>query len=74
MENVKENDIFTKHCFGHGRSLWYRSKEQNEVILLQTYPRSAGEYILKIRHVKNENVLKFCLKSRIRCSESVNRE
>ena len=74
MENVKENDIFTKHCFGHGRSLWYRSKEQNEVILLPTYPQSAGEYIVKIGDVKNENVLKFSLKRQIRCSESVNSE
>lgn len=58
MENIKEIDVLLSTVSGMGVSCDAVQKSKNEVILLPTYPLSAGDYIVKIRDVKDEKRFK----------------
>jgi hypothetical protein len=62
MENIKENDILLSTTSGMGVPCDAVQKSKNEVILLPTYALSPGEYIVKIRDVKDEKRFKVQLK------------
>ena len=62
MENVKENDVLLSTISGMGVPCDAVQKNKNEVILLPTYPLSAGEYIVKIRDIKDEKRFKVQFK------------
>ena len=62
MENVKENDVLLSTVSGMGVPCDAVQKNKNEVILLPTYPLSAGEYIVKIRDIKDEKRFKVQFK------------
>jgi hypothetical protein len=62
MDNVKESDVLLNTISGMGVPCDAVQKNQNEVILLPTYPLSPGEYIVKIRDVKDEKRFKIQFK------------
>ncbi len=62
MDNVKENDVLLSTVSGMGVPCDAVQKSRNEVILLPTYPLSAGEYIVKIRDIKDEKRFKVQFK------------
>jgi hypothetical protein len=62
MENIKENDILLSTTSGMGVPCDAVQKSKNEVILLPTYALSPGEYIVKIRDVKDEKRFKVQFK------------
>ena len=62
MENVKEADVLLNTISGMGVPCDAIQKNQNEVILLPTYPLSPGEYIVKVRDVKDEKRFKVQFK------------
>ncbi|MDZ7896891.1 MAG: hypothetical protein U5N85_02525 [Arcicella sp.] len=62
MDNVKEADVLLNTISGMGVPCDAVQKNQNEVILLPTYPLSPGEYIVKIRDVKDEKRFKVQFK------------
>ena len=62
MDNVKESDVLLNTVSGMGVPCDAVQKNQNEVILLPTYPLSPGEYIVKIRDVKDEKRFKVQFK------------
>jgi hypothetical protein len=62
MDNVKETDVLLSTVSGMGVPCDAVQKSQHEVILLPTYPLSAGEYIVKIRDVKEEKRFKVQFK------------
>jgi hypothetical protein len=62
MDNVKEADVLLNTVSGMGVPCDAVQKNQNEVILLPTYPLSPGEYIVKIRDVKDEKRFKIQFK------------
>ena len=62
MENVKENDVLLSTVSGMGVPCDAVQKSKNEVILLPTYLLSAGEYIVKIRDLKDEKRFKVQFK------------
>jgi hypothetical protein len=62
MENVKEDDVLLSTVSGMGVPCDNVQKSKNEVILLPTYPLSPGEYIVKVRDVKDEKRFKVQFK------------
>jgi hypothetical protein len=62
MDNVKEDDVLLSTVSGMGVPCDNVQKSKNEVILLPTYPLSPGEYIVKIRDVKDEKRFKVQFK------------
>lgn len=62
MDNVKESDVLLNTVSGMGVPCDAVQKNQNEVILLPTYPLSPGEYIVKIRDAKDEKRFKVLFK------------
>jgi hypothetical protein len=62
MENVKENDVLLSTVSGMGVPCDAVQKSKNEVILLPIYSLSAGEYIVKIRDIKDEKRFKVQFK------------
>ncbi len=62
MENVKEADVLLSTTSGMGVPCDAVQKSKNEVILLPTYALSPGEYIVKIRDVKDEKRFKILFK------------
>ncbi|MCU0468382.1 MAG: hypothetical protein MUF58_07255 [Arcicella sp.] len=62
MDNVKESDVLLNTISGMGVPCDAVQKSKNEVILLPTYPLSPGEYIVKIRDVKDEKRFKVTFK------------
>ena len=62
MDNVKESDVLLNTISGMGVPCDAVQKNPNEVILLPTYPLSPGEYIVKIRDVKDEKRFKVFFK------------
>lgn len=62
MENIKENDILLSTTSGMGVPCDAVQKSKDEVILLPTYALSPGEYIVKIRDLKDEKRFKVQLK------------
>lgn len=58
MDNVKESDVLLSTITGMGVPCDAVQKSKSEVILLPTYPLSPGEYIVKIRDVKDEKRFK----------------
>jgi hypothetical protein len=62
MDNVKESDVLLNTVTGMGVPCDAVQKSKNEVILLPTYPLSPGEYIVKIRDIKDEKRFKVLFK------------
>ena len=62
MENVKEADVLLNTISGMGVPCDAVQKNANEVILLPTYPLAPGEYIVKVRDVKDEKRFKVQFK------------
>ena len=62
MENIRENDVLLSTISGMGVPCDAVQKSKNEVILLPTYALSPGEYLVKIRDVKDEKRFKVQLK------------
>jgi hypothetical protein len=62
MENVKEDDVLLNTISGMGVPCDNVQKSKNEVIILPTYPLSSGEYIVKIRNLKDEKRFKIQFK------------
>lgn len=62
MENVKENDVLLSTMSDMGVPCDAVQKNKNEVILLPMYSLSPGEYMVKIRDIKDEKRFKVQLK------------
>ena len=62
MENIKESDVLLSTTSGMGVPCDAIQKSKSEVILLPIYALSPGEYIVKIREVKDEKRFKIQFK------------